>query len=84
LEIEFFWEGKRIGASLVAPQILDLGAVVVVTVPHLLPSEDVVHNAFEARAPDGRKFTLDIVKVKPNTGGGTGPSSTVSGYLRPV
>ena len=85
MEIEFFWLGKRIGSSTFAPQLLEMGPVVVVKVPHAMPSDQVLKRSFVARAVDGREFSIDVVRVKPDTDVRlAGASSTVSGYLRTI
>ena len=82
MEVEFFWKEEKIGATVIMPKLLDLGAIVVVKVPHVQPDETLIKGAFVARAADGRRFTIDIVRVRPNTSDGTPPTSTLSGYLR--
>ena len=79
MEVELFWDGAKVGTALISPKLVDEGPAVVVQVPHHGPSNDEIDRCFEARTRDGRKFGLNLVKVRRDTGGA---SSTISGYLR--
>ena len=78
VEVELFWNGAKVGSALISPNLVSEGPAVVVQVPHHDPSRDDIDRSFEARTRDGRRFGLDLVKVRRDTGG---TSSTISGYL---
>jgi hypothetical protein len=66
VEVDYFWNGVRVGGSMMSPAVIAMGAVALVDIPGTICDEHEVATAFRARTADGRELLLDVIQMKPS------------------